>query len=132
MLSIAGSSTLGRSDLTVSYVVVFDARDIETDQPYHAHATVVGVDAIPGEDGHDENVSEWGIGDCRPSMAPVKGLPLSRSSTFSVSNTALNEDPGNGQNGQPNVDEIKVLVTLTPQVAQVVGPTPSNLVKLPL
>jgi hypothetical protein len=131
MLSISGSSTVGRSDLTVSYVVMFDALDVNTDQTYHAHATVVGVDALPGEDGHDESVYEWGIGDFHASMAAVKGLPLFRTSTFSVPNTALNEDPGTTK-GQPKRDEIKVLVTLTPQVGQVVGPVASNLHKLTL
>jgi hypothetical protein len=130
MLGIAGSSTVGRSDLTVSYCVVFDALDINTDQTYHAHATVVGVDALPGEDGNDDKVFEWGIGDFHASQA-VKGLPLCRTSTFSVPNTGLNEDPGNTGKGAPT-DEIKVLLTLTPQVGKTVGPTPSNVVKLSL
>src|SRR5438067_9333050 len=113
MLSIAGSSTVGRSNLTVSYFVVFDALDNNTDQTYHAHATVVGVDALPGEDGHDESVYEWGLGDFHASMVDVKGLPLFRSITFSVPNTALNEDPGNAQEGQPDAAETQVLPMMT-------------------
>src|SRR5437660_11504553 len=54
-LSISGSSTVGRSDLTVSYVVLFDALDVNTDQTYHAHATVVDVDP-----NHYDVILEWG------------------------------------------------------------------------
>jgi hypothetical protein len=128
-LSIAGSTTVGQSDLTVAYVVLFDALDINTDQTYHAHATVVGVDG----DGSDDTVYEWGIGNFHASMAPFPGLPLLRTITFSVPNTSLNEDPGtNPTTGKPWKDEIKVLVTLTPQVGKVVGPTPTNVVQLTL
>ena len=101
-LSISGSSTVGRSDLTVSYVVLFDALDVNTDQTYHAHATVVGVDP-----NHDDVIWEWGIGDFHAGMAPLKGLPLARNITFSVPNTALNEDPGT-QNGKPRKDRVEI------------------------
>jgi hypothetical protein len=132
-LSIAGSTTVGRSDLTVVYQVLFDALDINTDQTYHAHATVVGDDRGPGGDGHDDTLYEWGIGDFHASMVPYPGLPLLRTITFSVPNTTLNEDPGtNPTTGKPWKDEIKVLVTLTPQVGAVVGPTPTNIVNLTL
>jgi hypothetical protein len=127
MLSISGSSTVGRSDLTVTYIVFFDALDINTDQTYHAHATVVGDDTtLPGQDGHDDVIYEWGIGDFHASMAPVKGVPLIRNTTFSVPNTGLNEDD------KARTDQIRVLVTLTPQVGQVVGPIRSNMVTLSL
>src|SRR5437588_8708417 len=118
MLSISGSSTVGQSDLTVTYLVSFDALDINTDQTYHAHATVVGDDTtLPGQDGHDEVIYEWGIGDFHASMAPLNGLvPLARNITFSVPNTRLNEDPGTQKNGEAKTDQIRVLVTLTPQV----------------
>src|SRR4051794_23133632 len=88
-LKISGSKTLRRAGITVGYLVMFDEFDMRTNQPFHAHATIVGVDGAV-----DEKRWEWGLGDFQASMAPWPGVPLWRSITFSVPLDALDEDPG--------------------------------------
>jgi hypothetical protein len=48
-LTIAGSTTLGRADLTVLFLVNFDEFDRNTNQPFHAHARIIGDDTGVGD-----------------------------------------------------------------------------------
>src|SRR5690242_11329199 len=49
VLTIAGSTTVGSSDVTASYTVTFDEFDTASDQPYKEVVKLFGVDA--GEPG---------------------------------------------------------------------------------
>jgi hypothetical protein len=126
LLSIVGSTQPGRSDVTVTYTVMFDDFDVSSGQPYHEHADLIGDDTGTGDGaaaGGDDPLYWAGLGNVHA------GFPLQvRTHTFSVPNSALNEDT----NGIPNPDEIRARITLTPLGPAVVGPIDSNLVKLTL
>jgi hypothetical protein len=129
-LEINGSTTVGKSDVTVSYLVQFDDFDRASDQPYHAHLDLMGLDKSVGEPGSDRVLLGTGLGDVRASMAPYPGLPVAQVHTTTVSTGVLNEDPTTEANKNP--DEIRADVTLSPLPAQAVGPVHSNIVKLQL
>jgi hypothetical protein len=131
-LSIVNSKTPGRADVTVTYVVTFSEFDRNTNQPFHAHATVIGDDTNTGDPssaGADDRLWEWGLGDFQASMAIFPGGPYSRAVTFSMPLTALNEDQIPSSNTS---DEIRALLTIKPLVGDLIGPIESNVVKLTL
>ena len=130
VLDITGSSSVGKSDVTVSYMVQFDDFDRASDQPYHAHLDLKGLDKSVGENGPDTLVLGYGLGDVRASMAPYPGIPIAQVHTITVPTGQLNEDPTSEANQNP--DEIRADVTLSPLPAQAVGPVHSNTVKLQL
>jgi len=127
LLSIHPSATVGRSDITVTYTVAFDAFDVASNQPYHAHIDLKGDDTNTNDGstaGPDDQLYFYGAGDIASNGLGV----LPQSKTFSVPTTALNEDTGS----TPNPDELRAVVTLTPLAPKVVGPIESNLVQLTL
>jgi hypothetical protein len=128
VLSIVPSAKdLARADVTVKYTVTFDAFDIASGQPYHAHIDLRGDDTGTGDGvaaGADDQLWFFGAGDI--SAGGVAGHP--QSATFSVPVGALDEDTGS----IPNPDEIRANVTLTPLPAKVVGPVESNVVTFQL
>lgn len=131
-LTIAGSTTLGRADLTVLFLVNFDEFDRNTNQPFHAHARIIGDDTgvgDPSSAGPDDVLYEWGLGDFKASMAPFPGAPMPWSITFSMPTSALNEDQVPSSNTS---DEIRAVVTIKPLAGSLIGPIESNLVKLSL
>lgn len=119
-LNIVPSPTqVGRSNVTVSYVVTFDGFDIASDQPYWEHADLIGDDSQDPSETGTRRVWQRGLGTIHANMAPF-GAILARSHTFDVPNSALNEDPKAG-----HADEIIARITLTPTPAAVVGPIDS-------
>jgi hypothetical protein len=132
-LGIVNSTTPGRADVTVRYLVSdFTEFDRNTNQPFHAHARVIGDDTNVGDPssaGGDDNLWEWGLGDFQASMGIFPGGPVYRSITFSMPLTALNEDRVPSSNSS---DEIRALLTIKPLVGDVIGPIESNVVQLTL
>ena len=125
VLTIQGSNTVGVSDVTVVSTIVFDHYDVASDQPYHVHLDLVGLDASVGESGADKKLYFAGLGDVWASQG---NLIINK--TIQVGNANLNEDPTTQPNSNP--DEIRAELTLTPLPAKVVGPVKSNVVKLQL
>lgn len=127
VLSISSSLTPGRSDIHVSCIVTFDAYDVASLQPYHAHIDLRGDDTGTGDGataGGDDQLWFRGAGD----FSAANGNPFILNDTFNVPTTVLNEDTGD----IPNPDEIRAVVTLSPVAPKVVGPTESQPVKLTL
>jgi hypothetical protein len=144
VLTISGAPTPGQSTVKVEYDITFSAFDQAADQPYAESVKLIGDDTnVPVHPGNPGDPAAAGADDAiatlvpafiffpsivRASMIVAPQTTLKRTHTRTYSNSVLDED----QPAIPNPDEIRAVVTLTPQPPAVAGPTESNLVELTL
>jgi hypothetical protein len=143
VLNIEGASTPGQSVVKVEYEITFNAFDKAADQPYRESVKLIGDDTnVPVHPGNPGDPAAAAPDDAiativptlfnqsivRASMIVAPQTTLKRTHTRTYSNSVLNED----QAPVPNPDEIRAVVTLTPQPPLTAGPKESNLVELSL
>jgi len=127
-LTINASPTAGEVLVTVRYQLNFDAFDRAADQPYLETVTLIGDDTAIGDPpaaGADDQLTLLGVSVVRASMNTGPTPFVIRSHQRSMPRTALNEDKA----PIPNPDEIRALVTLTPQMPAALA-LQSNVVNL--
>jgi hypothetical protein len=127
-LSLTPSSRPGETLIHLTYTVTFDLFDKASDQPYTEVLKVVGDDTDVGDPasaGPDDLLQTlFMAGPIRASEASTAGT-LVRRHEREIQTALLDEDPG------PDSDEIRIVVTLTPDPPRAVGPTESTLVTFP-
>lgn len=123
---ITGSTTAGNSIIKVTYTVTFDDTDLSIHQPYDVRANLIGDDTnasgdLPG--GVDDHLWVNALGVIHPTSTPQ-----TLTKTFEVPNSVLNEDnPSEPAPVNPNPDEIRALITVTPKLAKAFTSHESNL-----
>lgn len=114
---------LGKFDVTVNWTVFWDSYDLASGQPYKAAVTVYGDDTwVPGDippipplpsSGDDPITSK------HYTIYPGPSQTTNKTDTFvAIEYSLMNEDKAPEVN--PNPDEIRASVTLTPLPAKVV------------
>lgn len=127
VLKITRKTKEKRAVVDVRYEIVFDAYDQASNQPYAEVCRVVGDDTIIGDPpsaGADDTLGFVTPMFFRSTQADgEKAISRHWTRTFHLAD--LNEDRG----AEPNPDELRAVVSLTPVLPQTVS-RESNLVKL--
>jgi hypothetical protein len=111
-VSLSVVTNVANADITVSYSLTGSAFDIASGQPYTEVCRLMGDDTgiVPAEDNVDDVIPNGLLTSIFAPLFPVvftNALPINRTRTKTIAKADLNEDVG--------LDEIRALVTLTPQ-----------------
>jgi hypothetical protein len=103
----------GNETITVKYNIVWSTFDVTSKLPYIERVILRGDDTRAGEVGPDDVVNVISATTLTPSGNPNVAVPRSHTTTLALAD--INEDQRAGDTN-PNPDEFRALVTLTPRL----------------
>ena len=108
-VSLSVVTNVANANITVTYSLTGSAFDIASGQPYKEVCRLIGddTDIVPAEDNADDVIPNGVISAPFFPVVFTNALPVNRTHTKTIAKADLNEDVG--------LDEIRAVVTLTPQ-----------------
>ena len=124
-LTLAMTPGVGNETVTVKYNIVWSTFDVTSKLPYIERVVLRGDDTLAGEVGPDDLVNIISSAVLTPSGSA--NVPVPRTHTKTIALADLNEDQKPGDTN-PNPDEFRAVVVLTPRLPANLEVESANLV----
>ncbi len=124
-LALQMTPGIGNETVKITYNIVWSTFDVTSKLPYIERVALRGDDTLAGEVGPDDLVNVIAATTLTPSGNPNVAVPRSHTKTLALS--AINEDQVPGDSN-PNPDEYRAFVTLTPRLPVTIEVESANVV----